>query len=309
MTILVTGANGFVGRRLCAHLAHDPRFRVRAAVRRAEVSPTGIDSVLVGDIGPHTNWTAALAGVSVVVHLAARVHVTAETATDPLTEFRTVNVGGTDALVRQAISAGVRRFVYVSSVKVNGEAGSYTEHDSPRPEGPYAISKCEAEEIVRALAQASGLESVIVRPPLVYGPGVRANFHALLRAVCRGVPLPLGAVRNRRSLVALDNLVDFLGICVVHPSAARETFFVSDGDDRSTPELIRSIGRAMHRPARLVPVPEALLYAAAALGGRRAAAQKVLGTLQVDISKAHRVLGWVPPCTVDEELSRIALSL
>jgi nucleoside-diphosphate-sugar epimerase len=244
--------------------------------------------------------------VSAVVHLAARVHITREAAANPLEQFRRVNVAGTERLLRQAIAAGVRRFVYLSSVKVNGESGAYSETDPPRPEDPYAISKSEAEQVLAAVAREGVIETVTVRPPLVYGPGARANFHALLRAVRGGVPLPLGAVRNRRSLVGLDNLVDFIITCLTHPAAAGQMFFVSDGEDLSTAELIRRIARAFDRPARLIPVPEPVLYAAATLLGQRAAARKTLGSLHVDISKAKHLLGWMPPCTVDDELRRIA---
>ena len=308
MIVLVTGASGFVGSRLCAQLVKDGRFQVRGATRRPYSPPAGVESAPTGDIGPETDWTAALSGVSVVVHLAARVHVTRDASANPLEEFRRVNVAGTDRLLRQALAAGVRRVVYVSSVKVNGESGTHSEADPPRPEGPYAISKYEGEEVVRRFGRDSGIESVIVRPPLVYGPGARANFHALLRAVRSGVPLPFGAVQNRRSLVALDNLVDFIITCTTHPAAAGETFFVSDGNDLSTAELIRRIAQAFDRPARLLRVPESLLYAAAALVGRRRAAEKILGSLCVDISKARRVLGWIPPYPVDDELRRIAES-
>ena len=308
MIVLVTGASGFVGRRLCARLAEDGRFQVRGTTRRPYSPPAGVESVLVRELGPDTEWTSALAGVSVVVHLAARVHVMHDSSANPLDDFRRVNVSGTETLVRQAVAAGVRRVVYLSSAKVNGESGIHSEADPPRPQGPYAISKYEAEQVLHRVARETGLETVIVRPPLVYGPGVRANFQALVRVVRSGVPLPFGAVRNGRSLVALDNLVDFIITCVTHPAAAGETFFVSDGDDLSTAELIRRIARAFGRSARLLSVPESLLYAAAAVAGKRAAAQKTLGSLRVDISKAKRLLGWVPPCTVDDELRRIAES-
>lgn len=306
MIALVTGASGFVGRRLCARLVEDRRFEVRGASRRPSSLPAGVQPCHVADIGPDTDWTAALAGVSVVVHLAARVHVVRESSATPLDEFRQVNVAGTERLLAQALAAGVRRVLYLSSLKVNGESGHYSEADPPRPAGPYAISKYEAEQVVHTFSDR--METVIVRPPLVYGPGVRANFQALLRSVRRGLPLPLGSIRNRRSLVALDNLVDFIITCMVHPAAAGETFLVSDGDDLSTPDLIRRIARAFGRSPRLLSIPEPLLFGAAGVVGRRAAAQKLLGSLSVDISKARCVLGWVPPCSVDEELRKIAES-
>jgi nucleoside-diphosphate-sugar epimerase len=306
--VLVTGASGFVGSRLCARLVEDGRFRVRATSRRPYHPPVGVESAMTGDIGPVTDWAAALSGVSVLVHLASRAHVMRDTSADALREFRRVNVAGTEALLRQAVAAGVRRVVYVSSVKVNGESGTHSEADSPCPEGAYAISKFEAEQVLHRFAHEAPIEIVIVRPPLVYGPGVRANFQALLRFVRSGVPLPFGAIRNLRSFVSLDNLVDFIVTCIVHPAAAGETFFVSDGDDLSTAELIRRIAHAFDRPARLLPVPEPLLYAAAALVGRRAVAKKTLGSFRVNISKAKRLLGWAPPCRMDDELRRIAKS-
>jgi len=268
-----------------------------------------VECATIADVGPDTDWAPALAGVSAIVHLAARVHVTREGSADPLEAFRRVNVAGTERLLRQAVAAGVRRVVYLSSVKVNGESGAYSETDPPRPEDPYAVSKYEAEQVLDVVAREGGIETVIVRPPLVYGPGARANFGALLRVVRRGLPLPFAAVRNRRSLVGLDNLADFIMTCLTHPAAAGEMFFVSDGDDLSTAELIRRIARAFNRPARLLPVPEPLLNVAATLLGQRAAARKTLGSLRVDISKAKRVLGWVPPRTVDDELRRIAESV
>jgi len=309
VTVLVTGASGFVGRRLCARLVQEGRFHIRGSSRRPYSPPAGVEPAITGEIGPDTNWAAALTGVSVIVHLAARVHVTRDTSADPLDEFRRINVVGTEQLVRQAVAAGVRRVLYVSSVKVNGESGMYSELDPPHPEGPYAISKYEAEQILHTIAGEAGIEIVIVRSPLVYGPGVRANFEALLRMVRSGVPLPVGAVRNRRSLIGLDNLVDFIVTCMIHPAAAGKTFLVSDDEDLSTAELIRRIARAYDRSARLLPVPEFLLYAAATLIGKRSAAQKIFGSLCVDISKAKHVLGWLPPCSVDEELRRIAESV
>lgn len=306
MRVLVTGATGFIGAALVDRLLREGRFVVRAAVRReATELPVPIERV-AGDMDPGTNWEPALTGVNAVVHLAARVHVMREMATEPLAEFRRVNVSGTLNLARQAAAAGVQRFVYLSSVKVNGESGRYTEADPPAPEDPYGISKHEAELGLRGMAAESGLEVVIIRPPLVYGPGVRANFQALMRAVARGVPLPLGAVDNRRSLVALDNLVDFIVTCLAHPSAANETFLVSDGEDLSTTDLIRRLGRAMDRPARLIPVPASVLMTAATLLGRRDVARRLLGSLQLDTSKARQRLSWVPPISVDEGLRRAA---
>ncbi len=269
----------------------------------------GLPTVAVGDIHEATEWSAALNGCSTVVHLAARVHVMNERSSDPLREFRRTNVDGTLHLARQAARSGVRRFVFVSSIKVNGEATSaghpFTAADAPAAGDAYGISKMEAEQGLPTIARDTGMEVVIVRPPLVYGPGVKANFASLMRAVQRGIPLPLGSVsNNRRSLVALDNLVDLLITCIHHPAAAGQTFLVSDGEDLSTTALIRRIGQAIGTPARLLPVPPALLELGAAVVGKRDMAQRLLGNLQVDITHTRTTLGWAPPISVDEGLRR-----
>ena len=309
MRVLVTGATGFVGTAMIERLVRDGRYVTRAAVRRADNLAVPNVEVEMGDLAPGTNWTPALADVTAVVHLAARVHIMRETDANPIDAFRQTNVVGTLELARQAADSGVKRFVYLSSIKVNGESGTYTESDSPRPEDAYGISKLEAEEGLRELAARTGMAVVIVRPPLVYGPGVRANFRALTKAIGSGIPLPLGAIHNRRSLIGLDNLVDFILRCVEHPDAANETFMVSDGEDLSTTTLVRRLAHAMGRPARLIPVPVPLLMAAATLLGRRDVARRLVGTLCVDITKARQRLGWVPPISMDEELRRTAASL
>jgi len=255
------------------------------------------------------DWGKVLFGITTVVHLAARVHVMHDTEADPLMAFRVVNVEGTLNLTRQAAAAGVKRFVFISSVKVNGEltqsGRAFTEADSPDPQDAYGLSKHEAEQGLRQLAVDTGMEVVIIRPPLVYGPGVKANFAALMRAVQRGWPLPLGAVPNQRSLVALSNLVDFIVTCIAHPQAANQTFLVSDGQDLSTTELVRGMARAAGVPARLLPVPVWALQAGATLLGKGGAVQRLCGNLQVDISKARQLLGWVPPISIDEGLRRV----
>lgn len=308
--ILVTGANGFVGTALCRHLA-SRGHAVRRALRSAPAgqAPAG-DWRAVGDLCAAQDWTDALAGCEALVHLAARVHVMQDSAADPLAEFRRVNVEGTLNLARQAARHGVRRFVFVSSVKVNGEATlpgqPFTEEQRPHPQDAYGISKHEAEQGLRALAQETGMQVVIVRPPLVYGAGVRANFRTLALAVQARLPLPLALVDNRRSLVGLDNLVDFLRVCLEHPAAAGQTFLVSDGEDLSTPELVRRMAAAIGRRALLLPVPSALLVAGAALVGKREVARRLCESLQVSIAKARSVLGWAPPASVDQQL-RVAL--
>lgn len=303
--VLVTGGTGFIGSRVLSRLQTDARYSIRAATRRSDSHfPPRVSAVRVEDLSGTTKWDSALAGVGTVVHLAARVHVMRETAKDSVAAFRAVNVEGTLSLARRARDFGAKRFVFLSSAKVNGDMSSspFRECDPPAPGDPYAVSKYEAEIGLREIAAATGLEVVIIRPPLVYGPGVKGNFLALMRVVARGIPLPLGAVDNRRSLVALDNLVDFIVACVDHPSAADHTFLVSDGEDVSTADLIRRVARMMKRPVRLIPIPAGLLSGGAALLGMRAVAQRLLGSLQVDISKARNLLRWVPPATLDDGL-------
>jgi nucleoside-diphosphate-sugar epimerase len=308
--ILVSGATGFVGRAVVQRLlADDESRRLVVAVRRGGLQwPEQVKPIVTGDLNPSADWSIALEGVTVVIHSAGRVHVMHDTEADPLTVFRAVNVGGTLNLARQAVAAGVRRFVFVSSVKVNGELTqpglAFTEADAPGPQDAYGKSKHEAEQGLLQLAADTGMEVVIIRSPLVYGPGVKANFAALMRAVQRGWPLPLGAVNNQRSLVALDNLVDFIVTCITHPQAANQTFLVSDGRDLSTAELVRGMAHAAGVSSRLLPVPMWALQAAASMLGRGAAVQRLCGNLQVDISKACSLLGWVPPVSVEEGLRR-----
>jgi len=311
--MLITGSTGFVGQALlCEALSR--RLDVRAVVR----NPTPgagqqVELIAVGDIGPDTNWQTALQNVHTVMHTAARVHIMNDKAADPSAEFRRVNVAGTLNLARQAAAAGVKRFVFVSSIKVNGEATvpgqPFRPDDRHIPVDPYGLSKYEAEIGLQAIAAETGLEVVTVRPPLVYGPGVKANFAAMVRWLNRGVPLPLGAVvRNRRSLVALDNLVDLLLVCANHPAAAHQTFLASDGEDLSTTVLLQRIGQALGKPARLLPVPVALLKLGATALGKADLAQRLLGSLQVDISKNTQLLGWRPPLSVDEGLKKVTAS-
>jgi nucleoside-diphosphate-sugar epimerase len=311
--VLVTGASGFIGKRLVARLSDLRRFRVRAVVRRQAPDMGGaLEQTAFGDIAAGSDWREVLSGVLIVVHLAARAHVMHECAAEPLEAYRHVNVDGTLNLARQAAAVGVQRFVFISSVGVNGNATTlspFSESDPPRPEEDYAISKSEAEQALRELSRQTGMEVVIIRPPLVYGPAAPGNFGRLVRLAQRSIPLPFGAVHNRRSLVALDNLVDFIITCMEHVAAANETFLVSDGDDVSTGELIRRLRRAMGQPSRLVPVPPILLMAASATIGYREAARRLIDSLQVDISKARRVLGWTPPVSVDEGLRRVAASV
>lgn len=304
MRVLVTGATGLIGRAVTARLSPAGGFDVRVALRTAQPIPATVAPVIVGHIDASTGWRVALEGVDAVVHLAARVHVMRETAGDALDQYRRVNVDGTLALARQAADAGVKRFLFVSSLKVHGEAGVFSEADGPSPNGPYAISKIEAENGLRQIARETRIEVVIIRPPLVYGPGVKANFAALARLVRFGLPLPFGAVHNKRSLVSADNLADLIAVCLVHPRAANETFLVSDGVDLSTAELAAAIAQAMGKRPRSLPVPPGLMLMAARLLGKNDAAGRVLGSLQVDITKARQLLEWTPPVSVAEGMRR-----
>jgi nucleoside-diphosphate-sugar epimerase len=306
--VLITGATGFIGRHLCA-IAPAAGHVVRAAVRGTAAAPAGVaEHVVVGDVGPSTEWRPALAGVDAVIHLAARVHVLHDTD-EASTLYEETNSLGTLCLARAAAESGVRRFIYLSSVKVNGEetdGRAYAAADEPRPRDAYARSKWRAESHIREVGAATGMETVIVRPPLVYGPGVRANFLRLLGWVERGWPLPLGAIRNRRSMVSVWNLCDLLMGLIGNVRGDGETWMVSDGDDLSTPELVRRIAAAMRKRVNLLPVPAPILLASAALLGRRAEAARLCGSLVVDISRTRDVLGWAPPLTVDEGLARTA---
>lgn len=309
--LLVTGASGFVGRCLTKTLTAAER-EVRAAFR-GPAKPGTISeqqAVLVGEINADTDWRAALHDVHCVVHLAARVHVMQDRVADSLAEFRRVNVAGTLNLARQAVQAGVRRFVFVSSVKVNGEGTlpgrPYTADDTPGPVDAYGVSKLEAERGLLDLAKDTGLEVVIIRPVLVYGPGVGANFQAMLRWLYRGVPLPLGALDNRRSLIAVENLVGLIIVCLDHPHAAGQVFLASDGEDLSTTALLRRTASALGKPARLVPVPVTVLKLGACLLGKQDFAQRLCGSLQVDIGKTFSMLDWTPVLSVDAGLALVA---
>jgi len=307
--VLVTGANGFIGRAVVARLAAD-EIPVRAALRRAGVPFAANVSVVTGsDLDHIADWRGALQGASAVVHCAARVHRLADNDADPLAAFRRANRDATAALAEAAAAAGVARFVFLSSVGVHGAetfGRPFAASDPPAPCSPYAISKHEAEnELVRIGAQR-GLEVVVLRPPLVYGPDAPGNFKTLLRAVDRGLPLPLGAIRNRRSLVAIDNLVDLIALVVHHPSAIGQTFLVSDGEDLSTTDLLRRTARALERPARLLPVPQQTLRRVLSLLGRAELGQRLCGSLAVDIGPTCERLGWHPPVSVDAALADTA---
>ena len=307
-SLMVTGASGFIGQELCEELIRR-QHSVKTIVRdESKIKDIRYLNAKVADIGPETNWVSALQDIDVVVHLAARVHIMKDKAFDPLEAFRKVNTAGTLNLARQAAAAGVKRFVFVSTIKVNGDVTMpgrpFRADDVPVPLDPYAVSKLEAEQSLRELEAQTGMEVVIVRPPLVYGPGVGANFASMMRWVARGVPLPLGAINNSRSLVALGNLVDLLVTCLKHPAAAGQTFLVSDGEDVSTSELLSRTAQAMDRKVMLLPIPTFLLEAGAALLGKRTVAQRLCGSLQVDIEKTRYLLDWNPPYTLNQGLKR-----
>jgi UDP-N-acetyl-alpha-D-quinovosamine dehydrogenase len=301
MKTFVTGANGFVGKALCEHLsAHG--HRVMQAVRHE----TGcVDEVVVGDIDGATVWTTELTSCDAVVHLAARVHVMADTAQNSLETYLATNCGATINLARQAAQAGVKRFVFISTIKVNGEGRDepYGATDAPAPEDAYAISKWEAEQGLLRIERETGLEVVILRPPLVYGPGVKANFLQVMRTIQKGWPLPLGAIRNHRSLLYLGNFVDAIRLCIEHPDAAGQTFLLDDGEAISTPELIRALARSMGRPAHLLEVPVGVLEFAGALLGKRAAVSRLTGSLYLDSSAIRSRLGWTPPFSMEAGLA------
>ncbi len=313
MKVLVTGANGFVGAALCRALAqqgHAVRRALRAPQAEKVFEEPGAETAAVGNIDAQTEWVTALQGMDAVIHLAARVHVMQEAAGDPLAEYRRVNVAGTERLARAAAAAGVKRLVYVSSIKVNGESTvfgkKFTEQDVPAPQDHYGISKLEAEQALYKVARETGLEVVIVRPPLVYGPGVKGNFLEMLSVLGKRIPLPLASVRNQRSLVYLGNLVDALVVCMSHPGAAGQAYLVSDGADISTPELLRALAAGVGLPVRLLPFPAGLLGVLARLAGKGAQADRLLGSLQVDSGKIRRELNWTPPYTLQQGLQATA---
>jgi nucleoside-diphosphate-sugar epimerase len=311
MKILVTGANGFVGRALCAELTKQGLTVLAAA--REKTALENCLPIVVGNIYKATNWSAALTGVDIVVHLAARVHVMHDKAADPLAEFRKVNVDGTLNLARQAASAGVKRFIFISSAKVNGEhtetGKPFTEEVAANPQDAYGISKLEAEQGLLKIAQETGMDVVIIRPPLVYGAGVKANFASMMRAVKSGIPLPLGAIHNKRSFVYVGNLISMIMRCIDYPAAANQVFLVSDGHDLSTTELLRCCAEALAVKARLLPVPQKFIEVCANVLGKRAVTQRLCENLQLDITKARTMLGWTPPFSVADGLKVTAIDL
>lgn len=303
--IVLSGANGFVGSRLFSQLDQSPKFQVVGLCRRL---PQGVSNSMLHTIGDleQADLSHLLQGVDVFIHSAARAHIMRNEVANPLAEYRRVNVQGTLSLARQAVAIGVKRFIFISSIGVNGNLNTrpFYAHDHPNPTEPYAQSKWEAEQGLTQLATETGMELVIIRPPLVYGPSAPGNFGSLVRWIEKGIPLPLGAIHNKRSLVGIDNLVDLIIRCIDHPAAANQVFLAGDGEDLSTTQLLRSVAKAMGRPSRLIPVSAGLLQLGATLLGKKAMAQRLLGSLQVDISKTRELLDWRPPVSVDEGLKR-----
>lgn len=309
MRVLITGANGFVGRAILDNLLQANSYDLVATVRRPFANlPVTVKAIQVPPLEDGGNWIEALSDVDAVIHTAARVHVMNDAASDPLAEFRKVNVEGTLNLAQQAADAGVSRFIFISSIGVNGDRSTrpFTEKDSPNPKNAYAISKFEAEQGLLALSKQTNMELVIIRPPLTYGPNAPGNFNRLIHHLNKRTPLPLGSIYNKRSLIGLENIVDLIVTCLHHPAAANQIFLASDGEDLSTTELLRRTGTALGKPARLLPVPAWLISVGASLLGKGDIAQRLCGNLQVDISKTKNLLAWTPPVSVDEGLQLAA---
>ncbi len=309
-TVLVTGANGFIGSSILTKLQLSKQYSIRAAVRKSVVSyQDDIDVYENLELAPNTNWMTALSSVDVVIHCAARAHLLKDTSADPLADFRRVNTEGTLSLAHQAARAGVKRFIFLSSVGVNGaetKTRPFIADDMPNPHSPYAQSKFEAEVGLMDLAKESNMSVVIVRPPLVYGPNAPGNFGALCRIVQKGLPLPFGRINNVRSFIYLDNLIDLIHCCVDHLNATNQIFLASDDEDLSTTELLKKMSAAFEQRMILLPVPVSVLKLGAQLMGKSKQAQQLLGSLTVDIEKTKLTLGWKPPFSVEQGLRRMA---
>jgi len=307
MKILLTGANGFVGGHLAQALEAAPDIDLTATIRRP-VEILAAKTIMVQDLDANTNWSEALKSQDVVIHAAARVHIMKDDAADPMLEYRRTNVEGTLNLARQAAAASIKRFIFLSSIKVNGEQTEvgrpFYADDKARPIDDYGVSKAEAEKGLQDISYDTGMEVVIIRPPLVYGQNIKGNFAKLIALVAKGVPLPLAMVKNQRSFVAIDNLVDLIITCINHPKAANQIFLVSDGQDLSTPELLDGMAKAMGRDIRLFPIPLSLLSLVAVIIGKRGEADRLLGSLQLDISKTLDVLDWAPVIDFEEGVRR-----
>jgi nucleoside-diphosphate-sugar epimerase len=309
MKYLITGANGFLGSAIVERLNIEPNAELHLAVRRFNNTSFKGGYIHTGlDLQDLDNWDVALFDVDVVIHAAARVHMVIDPAINPLHEYRLLNTMATLKLAKKSAAAGVKRFVYISSIKVNGEetlgGGKFAPEDAPNPLDDYAISKHEAEEGLMRISKESNMEVVIVRPVLVYGPGVKGNFLSLINYIYKEIPIPLGLVKNFRSIVSTDNLIDFILRCTWHPAAANQIFLISDGEDLSTPQLINHISSAMEVKSRLINIPLWLLVISLRLIGREGYSRRLFNSLQVDISKSRKLLGWSPPATIDESLAK-----
>lgn len=310
--LLITGANGFIGRALISKLALQTNYFIRASVRKKTIQfPRQIEVFENMEASSNTNWANALRDIDVVIHLLARVHVMHDKVANPFLEYRNINVNATIALAKLAAKQGIKRFIFLSTVKVNGESTSnkpFSEFDLPHPQDAYAISKWEAEEALKKISKDTGMELVIIRSPLVYGPNVKANFLKMIQYIKRGIPLPLGAIQNKRSLISIDNLIDFIATTISHPKAAHQTFLISDDEDISTTDLLRRIGKHIGKPARLIPLHPRILSFLFNILGRQDFGDRLLGSLEVDITKAKKLLAWSPPKTLDEGLRATVIS-
>jgi len=316
LCVLITGATGFVGRRLTEYLlSQHPNIHLRLAVRKITQnimdahlqSNPRVHVEVVGDINAQTDWAQALTGIDIVIHLAARVHVMQDHASDPLQEYRQANTASSLHLAQAAAKAGVKRLIYLSSIKVNGEATEpqkpFSEDSLPAPIDPYGVSKWEAELGIEKICSQTSMEFVVIRPPLIYGPGVKANFRKLMQLVAKGLPLPLGAIHNQRSMLALDNLISFIDVAMTHPAATNQCFLLSDGQDLSTTQLLKLLAKGMHQSLWLIPLPTMILQTLAKMVGQSSASERLLGSLQIDSSKARQLLGWGPPLTVEQGIA------
>lgn len=312
MKVFITGATGFVGKTLVKELVSEGHSLIATVRAFTTELPPEVEQKQVDLKGLDVEDTIidTLKNIDVVIHTAARVHIMQDKAADPLTEFRQMNVDTTAELARQSAKAGVKRFIFFSSIKVNGEStdqrDAFRETDAPAIEDAYGQSKLEAEQVLFELASSTSMEMVIIRPPLIYGPGVKANFGSMIKIIKKGLPLPFGAVSNQRSMLAIDNLVDFIKLCVTHPAAANQIFLLADGDDVSTTELFKKIAKAYKQNARLIPVPVSWMTFFAKLAGKQNITDRLFGNLQIDINKARQLLGWKPVTTMDQQLNKMA---
>ncbi|ODN65461.1 UDP-glucose 4-epimerase family protein [Methylophaga muralis] len=313
MRIFVTGATGFVGKALVTQFVAEGHHVVAAVREYSKVLPTKVEQKRVGDFGflsESNTIINALDNIDMVIHTAARVHIMKDSSADPIEEFRKINVYATVELAQQAARAGVKRFIYLSSVKVNGESTDnrrpFSETDDPAPEDAYGQSKLEAEKLLLDLAKTTSMEVVIIRPPLIYGPGVKANFASMIKIINKGIPLPFGAISNQRSMLAIDNLVSFIRLCMTHPAATNQVFLIADGEDVSTTTLLRLLAEGYMRPPRLIPVPLSWMNFFAKLIGKQMITDRLFGNLQIDTSKARELLGWKPVITMKQQLNKMA---